>query len=168
MSEETTTIELEPALQKIADKLDGLTLLQASQLVKSLEEKWGVSAAAPAAVAMAPDGGGTEEVEQTAFDVILQAAGAYLGGLIGATAATIGTAAGAVAGYLLDDEIVEGLAVVESEDDPVTPDALIAIAIVLVAVDIRVAGGVEPRCGDVLAVARRGDESIDDLLEGVG
>jgi large subunit ribosomal protein L7/L12 len=76
MSEETTTVELEPALQEIADKLDGLTLLQASQLVKALEEKWGVSAAAPAAVAMAPAGGGGEEVEEkTAFDVILTAAG---------------------------------------------------------------------------------------------
>ena len=38
--------------------------------------------------------------------IILQAAGAYLGGLIGATAATIGTAAGAVAGYLLDQALL--------------------------------------------------------------
>jgi large subunit ribosomal protein L7/L12 len=76
MSEETTTIELTGELQEIADKLDGLTLLQASQLVKALEDKWGVSAAAPAAVAMAPAGGGAaEEEEQTAFDVILEAAG---------------------------------------------------------------------------------------------
>ena len=59
MSEETTTVELEPELQTIADQLDGLTLLQASKLVKALEDKWGVSAAAPAAVAMAaPAGGG--------------------------------------------------------------------------------------------------------------
>ena len=48
MSEETTTVELEPELQTIADQLDGLTLLQASKLVKALEDKWGVSAAAPA------------------------------------------------------------------------------------------------------------------------
>ena len=77
MSEETTAVELEPELQEIADKLDGLTLLQASQLVKALEDKWGVSAAAPAAVAMAaPGGGGGDEAdEKTAFDVILESAG---------------------------------------------------------------------------------------------
>ena len=77
MSEETTAVELEPELQEIADKLDGLTLLQASQLVKALEDKWGVSAAAPAAVAMAAPGGGGggEEEEKTSFDVILESAG---------------------------------------------------------------------------------------------
>ena len=78
MSEETTeVVELEPELQTIADSLDGLTLLQASKLVKHLEDKWGVSAAAPAAVAMAmPGGGGGEEAEEkTSFDVILESAG---------------------------------------------------------------------------------------------
>ena len=77
MSDETTTVELEPELQSIADSLDGLTLLQASKLVKALEDKWGVSAAAPAAVAAAPGagGGGEEAEEKTAFDVILEAAG---------------------------------------------------------------------------------------------
>ena len=75
MSEETT-VELPKELQKIADTLDGLTLLQASTLVKALEDKWGVSAAAPAAVAVAgPAGGGEAEEEQTSFDVILEAAG---------------------------------------------------------------------------------------------
>jgi len=77
MSEETTTVELDAELQEIADKLDGLTLLQASQLVKALEDKWGVSAAAPAAMAMAAPagGGGGEEEEKTSFDVILESAG---------------------------------------------------------------------------------------------
>ena len=75
MSEEAT-IELEADLQTIADQLDGLTLLQASKLVKYLEDKWGVSAAAPVAVAAAPaDGGGGGEEEKTSFDVILTAAG---------------------------------------------------------------------------------------------
>ena len=60
MSEETTTVELEPELQTIADQLDGLTLLQASKLVKALEVKWGVSAAAPAAVAAAAAAVGCE------------------------------------------------------------------------------------------------------------
>ncbi|MGD2017085.1 MAG: 50S ribosomal protein L7/L12 [Planctomycetota bacterium] len=78
MSEETTTVELEPELQTIADQLDGLTLLQASKLVKALEDKWGVSAAAPAAVAMAAPaggGGGDAAEEKSEFDVILKAAG---------------------------------------------------------------------------------------------
>ncbi len=75
MSEEAT-IELEAELQTIADQLDGLTLLQASKLVKYLEDKWGVSAAAPAAVAMAvPGGGGEEAEEKSTFDVVLKAAG---------------------------------------------------------------------------------------------
>ena len=74
--EETTVAELDAELQPIADQLDKLTLLQASKLVKHLEDHWGVSAAAPAAVAMAPaGGGGGGEEEQTAFDVILKAAG---------------------------------------------------------------------------------------------
>ena len=77
MSEETTTVELEPELQTIADQLDGLTLLQASKLVKALEDKWGVSAAAPAAVAMAAPGGGGGEAaeEKTEFNVVLKAVG---------------------------------------------------------------------------------------------
>ena len=78
MSEEETTVaELDADLQPIADQLDGLTLLQASKLVKHLEDRWGVSAAAPAAVAMAAPGGGGGggEEEKTSFDVILKTAG---------------------------------------------------------------------------------------------
>ena len=76
MSEETNVVELDAGLEKLAGKLDELTLLQASQLVKHLEDKWGVSAAAPVAVAAAPagDAGATEE-EKTAFDVILEGFG---------------------------------------------------------------------------------------------
>ena len=76
MSEETNVVELDADLQKVADKLDGLTLLQASQLVKHLEDKWGVSAAAPVAVAAAAGGGGDDAAEEkTDFDVVLQSAG---------------------------------------------------------------------------------------------
>lgn len=77
MSEETTTAELEPGLQEIMDKLDGLTLLEASKLVKALEDHWGVSAAAPvAAVAVAGAGGGEAAAEEkTSFDVILESGG---------------------------------------------------------------------------------------------
>ena len=74
MSDEAT-VELESELQTIADQLDDLTLLQASKLVQHLEDKWGVSAAAPVAVAAPAGGDGGGEEEQTSFDVILQAAG---------------------------------------------------------------------------------------------
>ena len=76
MSEDTNVVELDADLQKIVDQLDGLTLLQASKVVKHLEEHWGVSAAAPAAVAAAPAGGGAAaEEEKTSFDVILKSPG---------------------------------------------------------------------------------------------
>ena len=65
-------------LQKIADDLSGLTVLEAAELAKMLEEKWGVSAAAPVAMAAAGAGGGEAAVaeEKTEFDVILTAVGA--------------------------------------------------------------------------------------------
>jgi large subunit ribosomal protein L7/L12 len=67
-------------LQAIKEQLDGLTLLEASQLVKLLEEAWGVSAAAPVAVAAAGGGGAAAAAEpveeQTEFDVILTEGGA--------------------------------------------------------------------------------------------
>lgn len=66
-------------LQAIKEQLDGLTLLEASELVKMLEEAWGVSAAAPVAVAAAGAAGGGEDAaaeEQTEFDVVLTDAGA--------------------------------------------------------------------------------------------
>lgn len=76
MSEETNVVELEAGLQEVADKLDSLTLLDASKLVKYLEDKWGVSAAAPVAVAAAAGGGGGDAAEEkTSFDVILASAG---------------------------------------------------------------------------------------------
>ena len=74
MSEETT-VELDSELQTIADKLDGLTLLQASKLVKALEDKWGVSAAAPAGGMMMAAPAGDAAEEKTAFNVVLEAAG---------------------------------------------------------------------------------------------
>ena len=76
MSEETNVVELDKDLEKLAGQLDELTLLQASQLVKHLEDKWGVSAAAPVAVAAAVDGGGGDAAEEkTDFDVVLQSVG---------------------------------------------------------------------------------------------
>jgi large subunit ribosomal protein L7/L12 len=68
-------------INAIADQIQGLTLLEASQLVKLLEEKLGVSAAAAAPVAVAGGGGGAAAAapaaeEKTEFSVILTAAGA--------------------------------------------------------------------------------------------
>src|SRR5689334_16130600 len=66
-------------INAIADQIQGLTLLEASQLVKMLEEKLGVSAAAAAPVMMAGGGGGAAAApaaeEKTEFTVILTAAG---------------------------------------------------------------------------------------------
>lgn len=64
-------------LAKLVDDLSSLTVLEAAELSKMLEEKWGVSASAAVAVAAAPAGGGAAEAaeEQTEFDVILAAAG---------------------------------------------------------------------------------------------
>ena len=63
-------------LAKIIDELSGLTVLEAAELAKQLEEKWGVSAAAPVTVAAAGAAGGEAAAEKTEFDVILADAGA--------------------------------------------------------------------------------------------
>jgi large subunit ribosomal protein L7/L12 len=63
-------------LAKLVDELSGLTVLEAAELSKMLEEKWGVSAAAPVAVAAAPGAAAAAAEEKTAFDVILASAGA--------------------------------------------------------------------------------------------
>ena len=62
-------------LAKIIDELSSLTVLEAAELAKQLEEKWGVSAAAPVAVAAA-GAAGEAAAEKTEFDVILADAGA--------------------------------------------------------------------------------------------
>lgn len=67
-------------LKKLVDELSALTVLEAAELVKLLEEKWGVSAAAPVAMAAMPAAGAAaaaEPVEEkTEFDVIIKDAGA--------------------------------------------------------------------------------------------
>ena len=63
-------------LKKIVDELSTLTVLEAADLAKLLEEKWGVSAAAAVAVAAGPAGGGAAAAEEkTEFTVILASAG---------------------------------------------------------------------------------------------
>ncbi|MBR6232171.1 MAG: 50S ribosomal protein L7/L12 [Alphaproteobacteria bacterium] len=61
-------------LNKLIDELSNLTILEAADLAKALEEKWGVSAAAPVAVAAAGAAAGAAE-EKTEFDVVLTDAG---------------------------------------------------------------------------------------------
>lgn len=63
-------------LAKIVDELSALTVLEAAELSKMLEEKWGVSAAAPVAVAAAGAAGAAAAEEKTEFDVVLTDAGA--------------------------------------------------------------------------------------------
>ena len=64
-------------LEKIAEDLSSLTVLEAAELSKMLEEKWGVSAAAPVAVAAAPGAGGeaAAEEEKDSFTVMLASIG---------------------------------------------------------------------------------------------
>lgn len=78
--EDKTTVELSAAQKKIVDELNKLSALELSQIVKHLEDEWGVSAAAPAAVAVAGPAAGGEaaaaEDEKTEFTVTLKDAGA--------------------------------------------------------------------------------------------
>ena len=69
---------------KLVEQLSGLTVLEVAGLVKQLEEKWGVSAAAPVAMAAAPAGGAAAPAaeEKATFDVILKEMGANKIGVI--------------------------------------------------------------------------------------
>jgi len=65
-------------LEKLVEELSALTVMEAAELVKALEEKWGVSAAAPVAVAAVGAAGGAaeeEKEEKTEFDVVLKETG---------------------------------------------------------------------------------------------
>ena len=63
--------------EEIMEAIEGMTVLELSELVKAMEEKFGVSAAAPVAVAAAgaPAAGGAAEEEKSEFDVVLASAG---------------------------------------------------------------------------------------------
>lgn len=70
-------------LEQIVEQLSGLTVIEAAELSKKLEEKWGVSAAAPVAMAAAPAAGAAPAAEaKTTFDVILKEVGANKIGVI--------------------------------------------------------------------------------------
>jgi len=63
------------SIEQVVEIVEKMTLLEVADLVKALEDKFGVSAAAPVAVAAAADGGGGAVEEKTEFDAILTAAG---------------------------------------------------------------------------------------------
>ena len=71
-------VVLDADLEDIFKKIDGLSLGKAAQLVKAMESRWGVSAAAPVAVAAAPAAGGAAPAaeEKTEFTVVLKDGGA--------------------------------------------------------------------------------------------
>ncbi len=76
MSEESQTVDLDEELEALFTTLDALPIGKAATLVKAMEERWGVSAAAPVAMAAASAGDGADAVEeQTEFDVILESFG---------------------------------------------------------------------------------------------
>lgn len=77
MADTNTPVELKGDALKIAEMLEKMTVLEVSELVKALEDKFGVSAAAPvAAVAAAPVAAAEAAEEKTSFDVELTEAGA--------------------------------------------------------------------------------------------
>ncbi len=63
-------------ITQIIEEVKAMTVLELSELVKALEEEFGVSAAAPVAMAAAPAAGGAAAEEKTEFDVVLKSAGA--------------------------------------------------------------------------------------------
>jgi len=76
MSEETTAVELSKDAAKVLEMVEGLSVLDLANLVTAMEDKFGVSAAAPVAVAAAPAAGGGEEAAgKDAYDVELKDAG---------------------------------------------------------------------------------------------
>lgn len=89
--EKKETVKLTPKLQKIVDTVKELSLMEASELVKALEDKFGVSAAAPVMMGAMPANGanGPQAVveEKTEFDVILKDAGSNKIGAIKAVRA---------------------------------------------------------------------------------
>ncbi len=70
------TVTLEPELEEIFTKIDALPLGKAAQLVKAMEARWGVSAAAPVAIAAAGGAAAAPAEEKTSFDVVLKSGGA--------------------------------------------------------------------------------------------
>ena len=106
--------------QSIVEQLSGLTVLEVADLVKQLEEKWGVSAAAPVAVAAPAAGAAAAPVEEkTSFDVSLKEAGANKIGVIKEVRAAVAGLGLAEAKALVEGApkaLKEGVTKEEAED----------------------------------------------------
>ena len=73
---DTETVTLDADLEDIFNKIDALSLGKAAQLVKAMEDRWGVSAAAPVAMMAGPGGGDADAAEEkTEFNVVLKEVG---------------------------------------------------------------------------------------------
>jgi large subunit ribosomal protein L7/L12 len=108
-------------LAKLVDDLSALTVLEASELSKLLEEKWGVSAAAPVAVAAAPGAGAAPAAaaeEKTEFDVVLAAFGDNKINVIKEVRAITGLGLGEAKALVegAPKTVKEGVAKAEAED----------------------------------------------------
>ena len=75
-TEQKAAVQVEGKMAEFVEYIQGITVLELSQLVKALETKLGVSAAAPVAMAAAPAAGGAAAAEKTEFTVVLASAGA--------------------------------------------------------------------------------------------
>ena len=75
-TENKATTELNPKLKDIMSSVESMSVLELSELVKALEDKFGVTAAAPVAAAAGPAAGGEAEEAQDSFDIILTETGA--------------------------------------------------------------------------------------------
>jgi large subunit ribosomal protein L7/L12 len=110
-------------INTLVDQLSGLTVLEVADLVKQLEEKWGVSAAAPVAAAAAPGAGGGAAAapveEKTSFDVVLVETGANKIGVIKEVRAAVAGLGLAEAKALVEGApktLKEGVTKQEAED----------------------------------------------------
>ena len=106
-------------INAIVEQLSGLTVLEIADLVKNLETKWGVSAAAPVAAAAAPAAAAAAVEEKTAFDVILKEVGANKIGVIKEVRAAVAGLGLAEAKALVEGApktIKEGVTKVEAEE----------------------------------------------------
>lgn len=105
-------------LQKLRESMSELSVLEIAQLVKELEEHWGVSAAAPAVAVAAPQAAASAEEEKSEFDVVLKSAGSNKINVIKELRALTGLGladakkASETEGY----KVKEGLSKAEAED----------------------------------------------------
>jgi len=109
-------------INALVDQLSGLTVLEIADLVKNLETKWGVSAAAPVAAAAAPAGAAAPAAaveEKTAFDVVLKEVGANKIGVIKEVRAAVAGLGLAEAKALVESApktVKEGVTKAEAEE----------------------------------------------------